>query len=85
MAQIPDFTGEVFDDNKIFRQELTKVLSMLNKDANAPVETDLGANTVLAWVDDGKTVLPDGYELADGQKGTFDYSNSKIVYIQKVR
>ena len=85
MANIPNFESEEFDDPKELRKELSRVLRDINKDANRPEDVTLGSNVVLAWIDDGKTVLPKGYEIADGQKGTFDANKSKIIYIQKVK
>lgn len=82
MANIPDFEN-IPDDE--FRRVLSSVLNDLNKDANRPEDVTLGSNVILAWIDDGKTVLPKGYEIADGQKGTFDANKSKIIYIQKVK
>ena len=84
MAQIPDFTDKNFDDVKLLREELTKALRALNRQVNSPDDVDLGKNTVLGWVDDGKTPLPDGYKVADGTNGTFDAKTSKIIYIQRV-
>jgi len=85
MAQIPDFTSDALKDDTEFRQQLTRVLRDLNSDATKPKDINLGKNIVLGWVDDGSTVLPDGYEIANGQNGTFDFKNSNIIYIQKVR
>lgn len=84
MAQVPDFTDKTFDDAKLFREELTKALRVLSRQVNSPDDVDLGKNTVLAWVDDGKTPLPDGYKKADGTNGTFDAKTSTIIYIQRV-
>ena len=85
MAQIPDFTSEAFDDPKELRKEITRVLNEIKRDLSAPLDVNLGDNVILGWIDDGRTVLPDGYEIADGTKGTFDAKNSKIIFIQKVK
>lgn len=82
MAQIPDFEN-IPDDEKW--TTLSNILTQLNRDANSVQDITLGANVVLGWIDDGKTVLPQGYEIANGQKGTFDVKASKVIYIQKVR
>ena len=83
--QIPDFTSEAFDDSKELRKELTRVLAQISRDVSRPLDINLGDNVVIQWVDDGKTPLPDGYERANGQKGTFDFSKSKLIFIQKVK
>lgn len=85
MAYIPDFTSESFDDPKEFRKELTRVLRDLAADGRKVQDINLGKNVCIAWVDDAQTVLPDGYEIANGQNGTFNFKDEKIIYIQKVR
>lgn len=82
MAQIPDFKN-VPDEE--FKDVLTRVLRELNTDANAYVAPVIGKNVVFGWVSDGRTPLPQGYEIADGTKGTFDAKNSTVIYIQKVK
>lgn len=88
MADIPDFTGESFDDIKELRKELTRALRELDEDANAPAVVNLGKNVVIAWYNDKETPLPDGYKTADGKDGTFDmrkHFTHEYFYIQKVR
>lgn len=85
MANIPDFTAEAFDDPKELRKELTRVLAQLSRDVSKPLDITLGKNVVIQWVDDGKTPLPQGYEIANGQKGTFDTATNRLIFIQKVK
>ena len=82
MAQIPDMKNIPQEE---FLDVLTRTLREINRDANNTVPPVIGKNVVFGWVDDGSTPLPQGYEIADGTKGTFDAKNSIILYIQKVK
>lgn len=84
MAQIPNFTDEVFNDEAEFKRQLTAVLKDLNKDANKPTPFPLKKNGLYIWVDDGETPIPQGYAKADGKNMTFDASVEKLIYLQKV-
>ena len=85
MANIPDFTAEAFDDPMELRKQLSRALKELAQDVSKPVDIYIGKNVVIGWVDDGKTPLPQGYEVANGQRGTFDAPNSRIIQIQRVK
>lgn len=84
MTQVPDFTSDAFKDDLLFKQQLTAILKSLNKDANAPIANPIQSNELIQWVDDGKTPIPSGYEVADGRNKTFDSKTVKIILIQKV-
>lgn len=85
MANIPNFESEEFDDIKELRKVLTSVLKDLNKDANAPIDVDLGEHVLLPIAHVQDYFPPDGYEIADGTRGTDNPATVDIKYIQKIR